>query len=495
MLQLLNPIWLFGIGGILIPLIIHLWNVKTGKTLKVGSITLMGESSRQNSRSLKLMELLLLFLRCLIIILLSVLLTEPVWKSTVKTEENKAWILLEKDNFSETYNKYQNEIDSLLAAGSELHLFQPGFQKADFIDLQRNTSAADTSAKLPYWSLMKLMEQQIPNGSKAFIFTGDRLYRFTGSRPAITRSVIWKTYGSSDSLSKWIDHAYLSSSGDIRAVVSESNPKGTLTKTVSVSPGDNSSDIKASISDGRPELQLNSQIIAADTSTLTIAIYSQEFPTDAEYLTAALSAIQTYTSRKIKFVKPSTNQDVLFWLSSKDLPENLTKNIKPGTSIFQYAKGKPVSANTWMEVSEGRTSLQAAQIPLFKRITPLTKTTAFSIWEDGFSQPLLTLDNKNNRSIYTFYSRFDPEWSDLVWSSEFVKYLLPFVIPEIDPGQIKSLDKRRLERLQILPISDFRPQTSNNRVLKTVDLAFYLWFLLMILFLTERYISFKTTAV
>ncbi len=494
MLQLLNPIWLFGIGGILIPLIIHLWNVKTGKTLKVGSITLMGESSRQSSRSLKLMELLLLFLRCLIIIFLSVLLTEPVWKSTVKTEENRAWVLLEKDDFSETYNNYRNEIDSLLSAGSELHLFQPGFQKADLEYLQKDTSAADTSAKLPYWSLIKLMEQQIPNGSKAFIFTGDRLNRFKGSRPAVTRPIGWKTYGSSDSLSKWIDHAYLSSSGDIRAVVSESNPKGTLTKTVSVSPGDNGSVIKASISNGRPELQLNSQIIAADTSTLTIAIYAQEFPTDAEYLTAALRAIQTYTSRKIKFVKPSTNQDVLFWLSSKDLPENLTKNITPGTSIFQYAKGKPVATNTWLEVSEGQTSLQPAQIPLFQRITPLTKAPAFSIWEDGFSQPLLTLDNKYTRCIYTFYSRFDPEWTDLVWSSEFVKLLMPIILTGDRSAQFDSFDRRSISNLQVFPSSKFIAHNLKQKE-NLADFQHYLWILLLVTFTTERYISFKNTAV
>ena len=66
MLQLLNPIWLFAIGGIVIPLIIHLWNIKKGKTLKVGSISLLGESSRQSAKSLKLIDLLLLFLRCLL---------------------------------------------------------------------------------------------------------------------------------------------------------------------------------------------------------------------------------------------------------------------------------------------------------------------------------------------------------------------------------------------------------------------------------------------
>ncbi|MDO8994399.1 MAG: BatA domain-containing protein, partial [Daejeonella sp.] len=112
MFQLLNPIWLFGISGIIIPLLIHLWNVKKGKTLKIGSVSLLGESSRQNARSLRLLDLLLLLLRCLLIIIVSMLLAEPVWISSNSPAQKGGWILIEKDNFTETYSNFQKEIDS-----------------------------------------------------------------------------------------------------------------------------------------------------------------------------------------------------------------------------------------------------------------------------------------------------------------------------------------------------------------------------------------------
>ena len=103
MLQVLNPIWLFAIGGIIIPLIIHLWNVKKGKTLKVGSISLLGESSRQSAKSLKLIDLLLLLLRCLLLIILAIILAKPLWNS-INTEKTKsAWILIEEENSKEIY--------------------------------------------------------------------------------------------------------------------------------------------------------------------------------------------------------------------------------------------------------------------------------------------------------------------------------------------------------------------------------------------------------
>ncbi len=187
----------------------------------------------------------------------------------------------------------------------------------------------------------------------------------------------------------------------------------------------------------------------------------------------------------------------MFWLSTKDLPPG----SKAGT-VFKYAAGTDVSLNSWIETSERPISLQTDKISLQKRITYPEKSNAFKVWTDGFGTPILNLILKNNSSIYTFYSRLDPEWSGLVWSPEFVKIVLPVLIPEIDPVQIDSLDKRSIEQSQITPHSDLRPPTSDFRLstsdfrpptsgLKTLELDFYFWLLLMSIFITERFLSFR----
>ncbi len=498
MLQLLNPIWLFGISGILIPLVIHLWNVKTGKTLKVGSITLMGESSRQNSRSLKLMDLLLLFLRCLLIILVSLILAEPVWKSQQAAKENKAWILFEKSAFPETYKKFKIEIDSLNNAEGEIHLFKPGFKRVGLEELLSDTTTSDSSEKLPYWSLLKLMEQQIPEGSKAFIYTSDQANRFKGVRPTISTIIQWKTFTPVDSTSKWIDHTYLASSGDIRTTVSESSPQGTLSMAINIRPGNEISGIRASISNGRPQVQLRDQTLIADTSTLTVAINDEGFSNDANYLRAAITAIQKYTSRKIKLVKPSSQQDILFWLSVKPLPSG----IKPGSTVFKYANGKSVSNNSWLRMPNDLNTLHTEKTPLHKRIIYPENNSAFSVWEDGFGEPILDLKQINDVSLYTFYSRLNPEWTDLVWSPEFVKLLMPLILP-MDPDEPEHVfDKRSIPLTQIKPHSDFRPQNSDLRpqtsrklIPDKKELHHYIWFLLMGAFIIERYLSFRNSAI
>lgn len=503
MLQFLNPIWLFGISGILIPLLIHLWNVKTGKTLKVGSITLMGESSRQNSRSLKLMELLLLFLRCLLIILLSLLLAEPVWKSLQTAKKNKAWILIEKNAFAETYAKFKSEIDSLSNAGEELRLFEPGFKKVDTEEMLADSAKADSSALLPYWSIIRLMEEQIPQGSRAFIYTSDRAARFKGTRTEISTAIFWKTFTPADSTAKWIDHSYLTSSGTIKAVMSESSPRGTLRRAIDISPGSEASGVRAGISNGKPQVQLGDQTLIADTSTLTIAISAEGFPDDAGYLRSAISAIQKYTSRKIKLVRPSSRQDILFWLSQKDFPAE----IEPGSMVFKYAKGRTVSSNTWLKIPGSLASVQTENIPVQKRIAYPETAAGFSIWEDGFGQPLLDLENTNNVSVYTFYSRLNPEWSELVWSPEFVKLIMPLILHKVPDAPESVHDKRSIPINQILPPSDLRlqtselrtqasglkSQTSGNLIPEKKELHHFIWILLMGTFIIERYLSFRTS--
>ena len=505
MLQLLNPIWLFGIGGILIPLIIHLWNVKTGKTLKVGSITLMGESSRQNSRSLKLMDLLLLFLRCLVIILISLFLAEPVWKSRQASKENKAWILIEKSAFVETYTKFKSEIDSLSTAGEELRLFEPGFKQVVLEEMLFDSTKADPSSQLPFWSLLRLMEKQIPESSKAFIYTSNRANRFHGGRPAISTSINWKTFTPADSVSKWIDHSYLATSGEIRTIVTESNPSGTFSNSINLVPGNEISGVSASISNGKPQVKLAEQFIIADTSTLTIAINAEGFPNDAEYLRAVINSIQKYTSRKIKLVRPSSQPDILFWLSEKNHPAG----IKPGSTVFKYAKGKTVISNSWLKLPGGITSIQTENIPVHKRISYPEKVTAFSVWEDGFGKPLLDLNKTNDIPVYTFYSRFNPEWTDLVWSPEFVELLMPLIVPEVHDSPDRVFDKRSIPVSQILPhsdlrlqpsdlrppTSDLRSQTSENLIHDKKDLQHYIWLLLMGAFIIERYLSFRNNVI
>jgi len=126
MMQFLNPIWLWSSLGIILPIAIHLWNQDPGKILEVGSIRFMDPSSYRQSTKWQLNQIWLLLLRCLLIILLSLLLAKPVWNTGAKNE-NKAWIVLPQTSLAHAYQTHQRQIDSLLELGAEVHAFESGY--------------------------------------------------------------------------------------------------------------------------------------------------------------------------------------------------------------------------------------------------------------------------------------------------------------------------------------------------------------------------------
>ncbi|NND11568.1 MAG: hypothetical protein HKN96_10170, partial [Flavobacteriaceae bacterium] len=73
----LYPSYLWALLGLIVPLAIHLWSKKEGKTIKIGSIKLLSEADSKQSRSIKLNEYWLLLLRMLSVALLVFILAEP----------------------------------------------------------------------------------------------------------------------------------------------------------------------------------------------------------------------------------------------------------------------------------------------------------------------------------------------------------------------------------------------------------------------------------
>src|SRR5690606_33162258 len=76
----LNPMYLWALTGLAVPLAIHFWSRKEGKTIKVGSIQFLKESDPKQASSVKLNEIWLLILRMLVITILVLIIARPVLK-------------------------------------------------------------------------------------------------------------------------------------------------------------------------------------------------------------------------------------------------------------------------------------------------------------------------------------------------------------------------------------------------------------------------------
>ncbi len=440
---------------------VHLWNVRPGKTLAVGSIALLKENGRQSSRRLRLSDLLLLLLRCLLILLLALLLAGPRWRPAAMPEE-KGWVLIAPQKLPETYRQFQSRIDSLLRTGYTLHYFAPGFRE------QGLQAALNDTEEMPVdsascWALLDSLQQHAGAPSSLYLFTPNLLSCFYGDRPAIDTAIHWYAYTPADSVSSWRSEAYAVSTG------------GLLARKVTSRPTANSYIYE--------ELPAATK---ADTTTCRVTVFADAYTHDAGYLKAAITAIQQFTRRKISLLIAGetaalpAQTDWLFWLSAQALPANVNAH-----HIWRYDSGAVINTNSWI------ISAAAAPIPLFRRTRPEDQPALLALWTDGFGDPLLRLEKKGSTDIYHFSSRLDPAWNELPWSPAFPGLLLQLLFPD-DNTSPPGKDRRAIAAQQLRPDHGGRGIDRRRTAPAATDLVPLVWAAVFALFLAERLWVFKT---
>ena len=175
----LNPSYLWTLLVLAIPLAIHLWSKRAGKTVKVGSVQFLRESDSSQSRSIKPNELLLLLLRSLFIIILVLILTEPHIK---QTEKNESLIYLVEPSLMEDETVAQL-VDSL-EVDHTVRLLQPDLPDIDgpIGDLHNKTTPN-------YWQLVREMDAL--KTDSIIVFCNGYVSGLKGMRPQNSKPVEW----------------------------------------------------------------------------------------------------------------------------------------------------------------------------------------------------------------------------------------------------------------------------------------------------------------
>lgn len=485
-MSFLSPIWFIALAALGIPVLIHLWNIRPGKTLKVGSISLITEASKTTSRSFKLLDILLLILRCLLLGLLAFFLAGPLWAWFSPDKKAKGWVLIPKENLKESYQKFRPQVDSLLKAGFEFHYFNKGFAAADLKLELVDTTLKDTVTQANYWSLIKQLDEKAPSIPQAYLYTPNGLSHFAGSKPIIKSAIQWATYTPADSTSLWIAGAWLNNSSEVRAVVGSSNPQGTQFDTKPVKAG-GAGDLQLTIQNGRPLVSLKGakqQPVAVDTATINIAIYTDKYALDAHYLHAALQTATGFMGHKAvvkQYASPNqipAGRTWLFWLSDKSVDNRLSAS---NTNIFKYEGGKMLDVHTLISPGD---------IPLTKRIS--ATAVGDIVWNDGFGGAILSKEQKGSTTSYHCYSHLNPVWNDLAWNDAFPKQILQllnskhYTVPA-------EYDRRVLSHQQLMPyymVNSYTP--SSITATNPKDISPYFWLLMILVFTAERWLSHKT---
>lgn len=424
-MSFLNPTHLWALMGLAVPLAIHLWSKKEGRTIKIGSISLLRESDPKQTSNLKLNELLLLLLRLLIITILVLILAEPYIK---KEEGNASLVYIVEPSLLED-NEIRKLADSLDEASS-VKLFSPGFpdyekDKQDQINL-----------KVPdYWQLTREIDN-LPTDS-IVVFTNAFQKGFKGKVPEIGRNINWVILDPGMPETFYIEATIKRENVELISVA-EAGQNLEISKKNLPLNSDNFSLNKPRDSIFISSERKREQLPLRSADSLQVAIfYAEDFSDEMRFIRSSYSAIGKYIDRPIK-IQTFQNEDSL-------------NSFKP-------------SAVVWLN---GKSPLQTdAPMLIYK--------------PDSLSDKLVVEGPSEN--LYRLTGRLN---SENIFKGNLSEKLLSML--NLHPGleeNLQKVDQRVMDREDLLPIK--AGFVSEGKFIATTALTKYLWILMLLLLIAER---------
>lgn len=176
MFELGQPLLLIAAAGILIPLAIHLWNRRPPRLLATGSIRWFRGSTSRSARSLQLKNWPLLLLRCLLLLVFSLLVAGLFWEQPVPERDAKPSLFLVEAGLAA--GKSQSWVDSLAAEGKEARLLAPGLPPlADSLRWK--------GKRIDIWGLMKEADTLYTYTDTVHMYSPLFQGYFSGERPEV----------------------------------------------------------------------------------------------------------------------------------------------------------------------------------------------------------------------------------------------------------------------------------------------------------------------
>ncbi|MCE2995389.1 MAG: BatA domain-containing protein [Cyclobacteriaceae bacterium] len=297
-MQFAQPIFLWALAGLSVPIAIHLLSKKEGKVIRLGSLRHVREKSTQQFKSIRLNEWLLLALRCLIVVLWAMLLSGLQFDQT----KNQKWLVV--DQSVKNHPIAKKWMDSLRAQGFELHWLADGFPKEEPSVTSKN-----------YWESIALLRQR--ELQRVIVLSASGVEQFVGMRESLPASIQWITLPAIEQ--HFVAEALQKSNNDYFIRLGTFSSDATEFETIHAANAIDSVETK--------NILQQTVLIVAD----------EAFENDARLLKASLQAIQEKLPIQLTIEQlnsgnyKSDSSDWLFWLSNKKVP-----TIDSASVVFFY---------------------------------------------------------------------------------------------------------------------------------------------------------------
>lgn len=298
-----TKIFLYGLIGLLLPILLHLWNKQKPKVIPYGSIELMEDLESNRSNRLNISDWLLLALRLLIIGLLVFLLMQPYFLESKNIEPLKQYehivlvdpILQKEKAIQESIEKMERPIFLLC-------------ENLPSIGLLGKNIACSNTQQTSYWDILS----QVDFADTVTVFGTNEINKFEGKKTAFPFVINWKNIDPKASSEKLIKVSQLGEK-EYQLRILESTEEGNRVKT-----------IISNLEEGLIQLKEN-QIIYKKKDTLSVSpldtlkiAYKHDAKTKEAWqlIEAALKSIENHS--KIPIVFNSEQTDCFFCLGEDD---------------------------------------------------------------------------------------------------------------------------------------------------------------------------------
>ncbi len=181
MLSFTHPLALIALTAILIPLLIHLWERRRARVVRVGSVRWLAESSDARVSRLRFSEFWRFLLRASLVALAGILLADPAWETPTEMPQG-TWIVLDAE--AARHPQLVSQWDSLIQAGQPVKVLAPNF--SDW-----KAGEPVDSVAYPPWLMLQKLAYSGQHPDSVVVFSAGGLAGWKGPRPALPFPVRW----------------------------------------------------------------------------------------------------------------------------------------------------------------------------------------------------------------------------------------------------------------------------------------------------------------
>ena len=484
--EFLYPLGFLAAASIIVPVVIHLWRKQTRKVLQVGSIRVFDQAKRQRINRLRIANWPLLLLRCLLILILSACLATPYVDLNRRKADETGWVLLGSGYEGNLSVDQQRLLDNLLSKGYGLRAFEPGFRSID-----RQAGDTVTQTVNPF-NLIRQLNEAVPFGFPVMIFSRPRISDFTGNMPTTSTKLTWHVFAqqADTAHTQWATRAWKNASGDIALTVASSNINESRFESLVIEGDGSEQGVQLIVEQGQALVKLPAQsywVRVAD-APLDIRLATDSPLPDTEYLNALLASFQQANDlpMEVNTYQPGDTCDLLFDFTTAGVHDNAAR------TVFRYMQGEIVEQRDNHLIATGAHA-DRERIKIHKVI--VAEDDGEPIWSDSYGRPVLTASRQGEQILFRCYIRFNPQWTDLVWSTAFVNSLLPLLIDANEPLLANSFhryptDERAFTGTIDLPYRAKAARDASGMPKEANAIPYLVWLALLV-FAAERIMTYR----